>query len=87
MYHQYTIRVPGHRNMFVAGLKDRGVETRVYYPVPIHQQPVYARLGFGDVQLPVAERAANEVVSLPIHPGLTAEELARVAQAVIELWS
>jgi dTDP-4-amino-4,6-dideoxygalactose transaminase len=87
VYHQYTIRVPGARDKFAARLKESGVESRVYYPLPVHRQPAYAERGFGDIQLPQSDRASREVLSLPVHPGLSDEDLAQVARAVVELWS
>lgn len=78
VYHQYTIRVSGDRDAFVAALADRGVGSGVYYPVPVHELPAFGlRLA-----LPETERAAREVVSLPVHPSLTPEDLAAIVAAV-----
>jgi dTDP-4-amino-4,6-dideoxygalactose transaminase len=79
VYHQYTIRVP-QRDALQKALSDRGVPTTVYYPVPMHQQRMYESLPRRS--LPVAERAAAEVVSLPIYPELTVQQIARVGQAI-----
>jgi len=83
VYHQYTVRVPnGRRDAFVDHLKANGVGSGVYYPVPIHQQTYYVEaLGY-DVSMPVAEQAAREVVSLPVHPALTKDEVQTVIRAV-----
>jgi perosamine synthetase len=62
-------------------LQERGVGYAVFYPVPIHQQTVYLDLGYMD-HLPEAERAAAEVVSLPIHPGLGLVDLEMIVSAV-----
>jgi UDP-2-acetamido-2-deoxy-ribo-hexuluronate aminotransferase len=70
VYAQYTVRVP-HRDHVVDQLKERGVPTAVYYPKCLHQQPVFAPLGHGHGQFPVAEQAAREVLSLPMHPFLS----------------
>lgn len=78
VYHQYTVRVPGDRDAFVAALAEHGVGSGVYYPVPVHR---LASFGL-DLDLPVTERAAREVVSLPVHPGLTEAELEQVVSAV-----
>ncbi len=79
VYHQYTIRVPAaDRDRIVAELADRGIGTGVYYPIPTHQLPSF-RLDF---ELPETTRAAAEVISLPVHPKLTADELARIVEAV-----
>jgi dTDP-4-amino-4,6-dideoxygalactose transaminase len=59
----------------------------VYYPVPLHLQPIYASLGHGPGSFPEAERAANEVVSLPMFPELQAEQIERVAKAIAEFFA
>jgi perosamine synthetase len=76
-FHQYTIRVREDRDGFRERLKDEGVGSEVYYPVPVHQQEVYADSCRGEV-FPEAERAAREVLSLPVHPSLTDAEMDRV---------
>lgn len=79
VYHQYTIRTPGHnRDAFVAALSQRGVGAGVYYPTPVHRLPSYGLR----LDLPATEQVAGEVVSLPIYPSLTADERDRVATAV-----
>jgi dTDP-4-amino-4,6-dideoxygalactose transaminase len=83
VFHQYTIRVPAAlRDGLAAHLKARGVPTMVYYPVPLHRLPVFAHLGYAEGSLPEAERAAREVLSLPMHPHLTEAQIAYVAEAV-----
>jgi dTDP-4-amino-4,6-dideoxygalactose transaminase len=85
VFHQYTVRVPdGRRDILVDGLKERGIGTGVYYPVPVHQQQFYKGMGY-DLTLPEAEQAAQEVLSLPIHPGLNSADLEMIADAVNEL--
>lgn len=79
VYHQFTVRTP-EREQLVARLREAGVESAVYYPVPLHQQPAYAAWARGP--LPEAERAAREVLSLPVHPWLTGQEVERVAAAL-----
>jgi perosamine synthetase len=89
-YHQYTVRCPsGERDAVADALESRGVASRVYYPTPIHQQPLYAGGSSATDPLPshggdcpVAERATEEVLSIPVHPALCEEELATVAEAV-----
>ncbi|MBV8671890.1 MAG: DegT/DnrJ/EryC1/StrS family aminotransferase [Acidobacteriaceae bacterium] len=78
---QYTIEVDG-REAFEAALREAGVPTAVHYPVALHQQPVFAALGFGPGSFPHAERAAQRVLSLPMHPYLTPPDILRVAEAV-----
>lgn len=83
VFHQYTVRVKdGRRDAMVEHLKEHGVGSGIYYPVPIHQQTYYVQdLGY-DVHLPEAERAAEEVVSLPVHPALSQADLETIVAAV-----
>ena len=84
VYHQYTIRVSGRRDAFQAGLKHWGVGSAVYYPTPIHRLRPYLTEG-GAVdgwKLPETDRAAAEVLSLPVHPSLTQQHLDRIVEAV-----
>ena len=81
VFHQYTVRIPGGRRDAVHdALAAAGIQTMVYYPVPIHRLPVYAASGFP--AMPVAERLAGEVLSLPIGPHIPAADQARVADAL-----
>jgi dTDP-4-amino-4,6-dideoxygalactose transaminase len=79
-YHQYTVRSPA-RDRLRRALDAKGVGAAVYYPTPIHEEPAYEGV---DADLPVAERAAEEVLSLPVHPGLDETDVDRVARAVVE---
>lgn len=82
VYHQYTVRVPEDRDGFVAALKsEHNVGAGVYYPVPNHRLPSLAGFAEG-LELPETERAAAQVVSLPVHPSLTGEDLDRIVAAV-----
>ncbi|MGC9469393.1 MAG: DegT/DnrJ/EryC1/StrS family aminotransferase [Anaerolineae bacterium] len=83
VFHQYTVRVPGGRRDALADyLKAEGIGFGIYYPVPIHQQTYYTQeLGYAQ-SLPEAERASAEVLSLPVHPGLTAQDLETIVTAV-----
>jgi perosamine synthetase len=76
VYHQYTLRVPeGRRDSLRTHLQEKGVGSEVYYPVPVHKQTFYVEeLGY-DLSLPVAEQAALEVLSLPVHPALSQADL------------
>jgi dTDP-4-amino-4,6-dideoxygalactose transaminase len=87
VWNQYTVRIPGGRRDAVkAQLAAAGVGSEVYYPVPLHLQKCFQTLGYGPGSLPHTEKAAREVLSLPIFPELTAVELetvvARLAEAV-----
>lgn len=81
VYAQYTIRVP-HRDAVAARLKAAGIPTAVYYPKCLHEQPVFAGLGYRPGDFPVAEQAAREVLSLPLHPFLTEADQDRVVEAL-----
>lgn len=81
VYHQYTIRIPGGRGDTQQRMADLGVGVGVHYPIPVHKQPMYVELGYAD-SLPESEKAAEEVISLPVHPSLTEDELVTVANAV-----
>jgi perosamine synthetase len=86
VYHQYTIRVPNGRDQLANHLRERGIATGVYYPLPVHKQRAYQRLGYAD-HLPVAEAVSREVLALPVHPALTREDLDRIVEGVNSLWS
>jgi dTDP-4-amino-4,6-dideoxygalactose transaminase len=80
-YHQYTIR-SGRRDDIRRSLEEVGIASAVYYPVPLHLQPCFEYLGYGNGDFPASEQAAAEVLSLPIFPGMTREEMDRVCDAV-----
>jgi perosamine synthetase len=84
VYHQYTVRVGGDRDAVQAGLKQRGVGSAVYYPTPIHRlRPYLTEDGEVDGwKLPETDRAAAEVLSLPVFPTLTGGQLERIVEAV-----
>jgi dTDP-4-amino-4,6-dideoxygalactose transaminase len=85
VYHQYTIGVRAGRearDRLQGALRNAGIESAVFYPTPIHKQPLYRRLGCGDTRLPVAERLCDEVLSLPVHPALSSDDLARIAAVI-----
>ncbi|WP_051704036.1 DegT/DnrJ/EryC1/StrS aminotransferase family protein [Glycomyces sp. NRRL B-16210] len=79
VYHQYTVRVPAQRDRALERLREAGVGAAVYYPTPIHRLTPYAHSG---AELPETDRAAAEVLSLPVHPSLSAGDLDRIVDAV-----
>ncbi len=81
VFHQYTVRVR-QRDRVQKFLADRGIASTVYYPTPIHLQSVYASLHYKPGDLPVCERAATEVLSLPMYPELKVSHIERVVEAV-----
>lgn len=84
VYHQFVIYTD-NRNATVSKLAERDIETVVHYPRPIHLQPAYSSLGLPPGTFPCAERACERVLSLPLHPGLTSEQIAYVGNAVCEI--
>jgi len=86
VYHVYAIRT-GERPNWQQALLQQGIHTGIHYPFPIHLLPAYAELGRGAGQFPHSEQAANEVLSLPLFPELTADQTNTVATAVLRLGS
>jgi dTDP-4-amino-4,6-dideoxygalactose transaminase len=84
VYHQFVIYV-NNRNAVVAQLAAREIETVVHYPRPVHLQPAYSSLGLPPGTFPNAERACERALSLPLHPGLTSEQISYVASSVREI--
>lgn len=81
VFHQYTVRHPD-RDALAEQLRERGVDSAAIYPIALHKQPYYERLGYGEMRLPAAEEAARHVLSVPVHPSLTDDDLRAVADAV-----
>lgn len=80
-YAQYTVQVE-NRDEVQKKLRDKGIPTAIHYPVPLHLQPVFASLNLPEGSFPVAEDASKQVLSLPMHPYLTDDELSRIASAL-----
>jgi len=81
VYHIYAIRT-GERVKWMDALRDRGIQTGIHYPTPVHLLPAYSDLGYRRGDFPHSERAADEVLSLPMYPELAADDRAEVAAAV-----
>ncbi|SFM56542.1 DegT/DnrJ/EryC1/StrS family aminotransferase [Methanolobus profundi] len=82
-FHQYTVRTQD-RDELSDYLRIKEIGTGIYYPIPIHRQPYYKELGYNDSLL-ATEKASREVLSLPVHPGITDEDIDTIANA-IESW-
>jgi dTDP-4-amino-4,6-dideoxygalactose transaminase len=86
VFHQYVICAQ-RRDELRKFLNDRKIGTEIYYPVPLHLQPCFAYLGYREGDLPESERAAGEVVALPMFPELTTEEQRWVVESIAEFYS
>lgn len=85
VFHQYTIRAQ-RRDELADFLKEKEIGTGIHYPIPIHKQPYYMELGYKD-SLPISEKAAKEVLSLPVHPALSRDDVQKVAREVKEFYA
>ncbi len=87
-WYLYTVRIKNgtqtQRNTIITELHNKGIGAEAYYPTPIHQMPYY-RETFGQLNLPETEKAANQVLSLPIHPSVTEEQIQYIAETLIQL--
>jgi UDP-2-acetamido-2-deoxy-ribo-hexuluronate aminotransferase len=81
VYAQYTIRVPNREEMQEA-LKAEGIPSAIYYPKCLHEQPIFDDLGYVYGSFPESEKAAKEVLSIPMHPWMTEEEIDRVVEVI-----
>jgi dTDP-4-amino-4,6-dideoxygalactose transaminase len=86
VFHQYVVRA-ARRDELRQFLTERKIGSEIYYPLPLHQQPVFSYLGLKAGALPVAEQAAREVLALPMFPELTEGELRRVVEGIAEFYS
>jgi len=81
VYHVYAVRTDDREKLREA-LDNQSIQTGVHYPIPVHLQPAHADLGYHAGDFPVAEQVAREVLSLPIFPEMTREQVQTVAEAV-----
>jgi dTDP-4-amino-4,6-dideoxygalactose transaminase len=82
IFHQYVIRVPGHRDALMDHLKLRGIGSKVYYPVPLHRQECFSYLGYKEGDFPESESAARETMALPAYPELTEAQQVYVVESI-----
>ena len=78
---KFTVRVP-QRDVFKEALQEQGVGSMIYYPVSLHQQKAFAHLGYDDSEFPVTRKAQEEVLSLPMFPELTNEQVDEICEKV-----
>jgi dTDP-4-amino-4,6-dideoxygalactose transaminase len=86
VFHQYVVRAT-RRDELRQFMADRRIGSEIYYPLPLHLQPVFSYLGLKEGDLPVAEQAARDVLALPMFPELTEGEIRRVVEAIAEFYS
>lgn len=86
VYHTFVIQAD-RRDALRAFLAERGIGTQIHYPVPIHLQPAARELGYGPGSLPVAEAQASRILSLPVYPELTDEDVTRIAASIREFYA
>ena len=84
IYHQYVLRTTGSNKKFMDYLQEKGIDSRVFYPVPLHLQKCFKYLGYKAGDFPQAEKAAKQTFTLPIYPELTGEEKDYIIQTVKE---
>lgn len=85
VYAQYTIQVE-NRDKFAEALNKKGIPTAIHYPIPLHQQPVFAGQ-YNDISMPISELVASRVISLPMHPYLTNEQIEYIAKEITAILS
>jgi len=85
VFHQYNLQVE-RRDALREALAAQGILTAIYYPLPLHMQPCFADLGYAEGDMPVTEKAASEVLALPMYPELTEEQQRRVVDAIADFY-
>jgi dTDP-4-amino-4,6-dideoxygalactose transaminase len=83
VFHVYAVRV-NDRDRVLQSMADKRISCAIHYPVPVHLQGAYSSLGYGKGSFPIAERCAEQFLSLPMYPELTAEQIRAVAAALKE---
>jgi perosamine synthetase len=81
VYHQFTLKIPKNRDLFESNLTDLGIGCGVYYPIPVHKLKPFV---LSESHLPITDRVASEVLSIPVHPSLTFAQQKQVINAVID---
>ncbi len=86
VYHQFTIRITDEakvsRDQLQALLKEKGIISGVYYPKPLHLHPHFAKMGYRPGDFPMAEKLSRQVLSLPVHPALSREDIERICHEI-----
>lgn len=84
VFYLYTLSVRKRRDDLLASLRKKGIGASVYFKIPVHKTPLYSSLGYGSLKLTETERATREVISLPVHPAVTQEQLDFIASEFIK---
>ena len=88
VFHQYTLKINNNiipRKKIENVLSEKEIVTGIYYPTPIHKQPLYLKLGYNN-SFPISEKLSTEVLSLPVHPGLNSSELDIIIETIKEMY-
>lgn len=83
VFHQYTLKIEGDRNALQAALKEKGIPSMIYYPVPLHVQNAYAHAGYKKGDFPITEKICEEVLSLPMHSEMEESQLNYICENVV----
>lgn len=88
IYHQYVLRLRGKQSniKLIEHLRSKGIDSRVYYPLALHQQACFKYLGYRDGDFPESERAANQTLAIPVYPDLTRQEMDYIVQSIKEFF-
>ncbi len=88
VFHQYTIKLNGFkllRDQLIEKLKSKGIESAIFYPKPLHLQPSFKKMRYKEGDFPIAEKLSKEVLSLPVHPAVTKDDIRTIINAIKEL--
>ena len=89
VFHQYVVKIEENfcmnRSEFIKYLNENGIGCAIHYPLPIHKQPLYQKLGYSKVKCPISEEIAGKVLSLPVHPSLLKEDLKHIVETINKL--
>ena len=86
VYHLYVVRAK-QRDELKMFLQQKGIETGLHYPIPLHRQKAFAHLGYKEGNFPVSEKYAKEILSLPMFPELTEDQISYVVKSIKEFYS
>jgi len=84
IYHQYVLRLDHPSKGLIEYLKSKGIDARVYYPLPLHLQPCFKYLGYKRGDFPESERASVQTLAIPVYPDLTGKELGYIVKSIRE---